>query len=292
MRFKEIEKAINKYRYFPKYSPWIFIVLFFSISVIYNYQHILFYPPQSLHQWRQCDCLSITLNYYQNNAPFFEPAVNNLGWDGTGKTVSDFPLVYFIVGKLWKIFGQQESIYRMIVLLFFFSGLFALFKIFEDRLKDSVLALTGSLLMFTSPTLVYYANNFLMNIPALSLAMIGLLFFFRFVQTSSNKHLLLFCLFYSLAGLLKISSLLSFMAILGLFALELLGIKPIRDRKIFNRPIQQSLFLLGVLVIQMAWILFAVQYNKQNNAGYFLVGIIPLLGIFFGRDPIDFQRNP
>jgi len=49
---------------------------------------IFFKRPQSIHQWRQCDCLSITMNYFQDNNSFFEPSIHHLANDGTGKTIS------------------------------------------------------------------------------------------------------------------------------------------------------------------------------------------------------------
>jgi len=279
MSIKEILPIIKRNTYFPKYSKWVFILLLFAISMIYNYQDILFKTPQSLHQWRQCDCLSITMNYYQDDNPFLEPSVHYLGVDGTGKTVSEFPIIYYSVAQLWKIFGPHEFIFRLMGMLFFFTGLFALFKIFENTLKDSLLAILFPLFLFTSPTLVYYANNFLMDIPALSLAMIGLYFFFKFVQTSANKHLFWFAFFYTLAGLLKISSLLSFMAIFGLFVLELFKVKLNPDKKIFQYPQKQIFAFVGVILVELIWYMYAHNYNAKHNSGIFLIGILPVWDI-------------
>lgn len=276
MGFNKFIHSIQKHYYFPKYSKWIFILLLLIFFSAYNYQDILFKSPQSIHLWRQCDCLSITMNYYQDDNPFFEPSIHYLGNDGTGKTVSDFPLIYFSVAQIWKVFGHHEFIYRLVVLIFFFSGLFALFKTFEIIIKDSFFALAGSLLLFASPTLVYYANNFLMDIPAFSLAMIGLYFFFRFTQSSKNKHLYFFASFYALAGLLKISSLISFIAILGIFILELFNFKINPNQKIFKHPRKQFIILISVLFIQIIWYMYAKNYNNNNNSGMFLIGILPI----------------
>ena len=276
---KNLLTGIKKHYYFPHYSGWIFIVLFLLFSVIYNYYSILFLPPQSLHIWRQCDCLSITMNYFQDNNPFLQPSVHNLGRDGTGKTVSEFPLLYFLIGQLWKIFGHHEYIYRSIILLFFFLGLFSLYKMFENTLKDSILAILFSLLLFTSPTLVFYANNFLMNIPAFSLALIGLYFFFKFSETSKNRYLYLFTLSYILAGLLKITSLLSFLAIFGLFLIELFDVRVMQDKKIFQHPKKQILLFLIVLIIQITWYWYAISYDRRYNGGFFLLGILPIWDI-------------
>jgi hypothetical protein len=245
-------------------------------SLIYTYQNILFKPAQSIHLWRQCDCLSIAMNYYQDNNPFHEPAVHNLGGDGTGKTVSECPVIYYSIAMLWKVFGYHEFIFRLFVLLLFFVGLYAIFKIFEFTFKDSIVSMICALFLFTSPTLVYYANNFLMDMPAFSLAIIGLYFFFRFEQSQANKYLYLSAFFFAIAGLLKISSLLSFMAIIGLFVLELFNVRLHPDRKVFNYPPKQAAVFLGVILVQIVWYTYAHSYNSHHNSGNFLIGILPI----------------
>lgn len=246
------------------------------MAVVYNYQEILFKRPQSVHMWRQADCLSITANYYQDNNAFLQPGVHNLCDDGNGKTVSDFPLIYYTVSKLWKIFGQHEFIYRALILLLWFIGLLALFKLSESLLRDSVVSLFVALLLFTSPTLVYYGNNFLMNMPAFSLALVGMYFFFRFYRSQHFSQLLLSVLFYALAGLLKTPSLMSFLAIVGVFGLELVGLKIKKDGKVFPQPLKTALTFALVPVVLAVWYGYAHQYNSENCAGIFLVGILPI----------------
>lgn len=263
--------------YFPGYSFVIFLFFFIVIALFYDYNDILLKPTQSIHQWRQCDCLSMAMNYYEGDNPFFEPSVHYLGHDGSGKTMSEFPVIYFIVGNLWKVCGHHEYLYRLIVVLMYFLGLLALFKTFEYVLKDSVIALVGALLMFTSPTLVYYGNNFLMDMPAFSLALIGLFFFFRYYQTGYEKYLFIFCIFYIFAGLLKITSLISFIAITGLFGLELINVKLRPDRKVFIQSKFKIIVLfVSVLLIQFVWYSYANAYNEKHNSGIFLIGIMPI----------------
>jgi len=216
------------------------------------------------------------MNYYQDDNPFLEPSVHYLGRDGTGKTVSEFPIIYYSVAQLWKLFGHHEFMYRIVVLLFFLFGLLALFKILEQLLKDSILSITGTLLMFTSPTLVYYANNFLMDIPAFSLALVGLYFFYKFYNSSASTHLYLMVLFYTLAGLLKASSLLSFMAIIGIYFIDRFNISLKPDGKIFKIPLVQFVPIVSVLIVQFLWYSYARTYNASNNSGIFLIGIMPI----------------
>lgn len=273
---KKLILSINQHSYFPKYSKWIFIGLLFSLSLLYNYHNILFKPSQSIHKWRQADCLSITQNYYQDNNPFLEPSVHNLGLDGTGKTISECPIIYYSVAQLWKVFGKKEFIYRLLIVLLFFVSLFLTFKLFEERLKDSILSMIGALFLFTSPTLVYYANNFLMDVPALSFALMGLYYFFKFEESGKNKDFYWSSFFYMIGGLLKISSLLSFVVIISLFGLELIKVKFIKEGVIFKNPLKQGLTILTVLVIQFIWYSYAKHYNEQFNGGNFLIGILPI----------------
>ncbi|HRY99697.1 MAG TPA: hypothetical protein P5550_11640, partial [Bacteroidales bacterium] len=79
-----------------------------------------------------------------------------------------------------------------------------------------------------------------------------------------------------LAGLLKISALLSFAAILGLLILEMSGLKLDQQRRIFVHPLRYGLILIGVAGIQLLWYSYAQHYNNQHNAGIFLLGILPV----------------
>ncbi|MCF6242622.1 MAG: glycosyltransferase family 39 protein [Bacteroidales bacterium] len=265
---------IKKY-YFPKISGFVFISIFTVLFFIYNFDDILLMRPQSVHQWRQCDCLAFTQTYYKDKNAFFEPQVLYLGEDNTGKTATEFPIIYCTIAQLWKIFGKEEFVYRSFVLLLSFIGLFSLFKMSEDILKDSFLALWISFILFSSPMLVYYANNFLMNVPAFSIALVALYFFYLFYKKSKNKYLYISVILYTLAGLIKIPALSSFMAIIGLLIWEQLKIIK-TDKKIFFDIKTQLPVLLFVFMIVGLWYVYAAYYNEQHTKGMFLIGILPI----------------
>ena len=56
----------------------IFFSCFIALFLLYQYHTILFLRPQSIHQFRQTICTSITLNYYEHGMKFFIPEVHNL----------------------------------------------------------------------------------------------------------------------------------------------------------------------------------------------------------------------
>jgi hypothetical protein len=122
-----------------------------------------------------------------------------------------------------------------------------------------------------------------MNAPALSLAFIGLYLFYLFYKTSRNKYLYMMAGVLTLSGMLKVSSLLSFAAIVAIFFIELIKIKITYNRKVFPNPKQQFIPLAGVIVVQVIWYLYARYYNSQHNAGVFLVGILPVWDFDFSK---------
>jgi len=265
----------SRWVFFPKWSAAIFLVLFIALAVFYDFDRILFEPPQSIHLWRQSDCLSLTLLYGQDHNPFLQPSMHYLGIDGSGKTMSEFPIIYYLVGNIWAIVGQKIWIYRALVLLLFFFGLLSIHKMVEGVVKNSFAGFFASLILFTSPVLVYYSNNFLMNIPAFSFACMGLYQFFRYRKNGQTSSLVWCCLFYSMAGLLKISSLLSFIPILIIYGLEFFKI-PIPITKSFRSDRKESTLLLSVFLIPFLWFKYAAYYNSQHTGGIFLIGILPI----------------
>jgi len=251
----------------------LFIAFLLTFSVLYNYPGILKSRPYSMHQWRQCDCLSITQNYYEEDRSFFEPAIYWLGDGKDGRTVSECPLIYFGVSRLWRLFGWHEYIFRLVNILIVFTGLFCLFRMVTDILKDGFWSLFTVLLLFASPLLVYYTNNFMADAPAFGIALIAL-FTFREGFNKRNKTLfLLSFLLFTLAGLIKISSLISFCAVLIIHAISIFKQK--KEHWWFYSPASLLPYLFTLIVIA-AWYMHAISYNNSNVRDIFLTGLYPI----------------
>lgn len=262
--------------FFSRSTGLLLLITLMLLFYFYDFQRIIFLEPQSVHAWRQADCTSFALNYSKPNSSLFSPEINYIGEAGDGKTVSDFPLIYFIVGNIWKITGQHEFIFRGLVLMIFWLSLFFLYRGLKLLFDDGLWAMLIPLMLFTSPVLVYYSNNFLMNIPAFSFVLIGWYFFIRFYKKGESRCLWWSMAFFTLGGLLKLSALLSFVALLGIFILEVLRIFRFRDGRIFS-DVRKNMwpFLVSLLVL-LAWISFVKYYNSSHNRDFFLVGILPI----------------
>jgi hypothetical protein len=280
MKTKLKEKLLNLLQfgfspYHSRFSVAYMLILIIGLSLFYNYQEILFLRPQSIHQWRQCYGLSFTMNYYQDNNPLLQPALHFLGRDGTGKTAGEFPILYYFIAKLWKIFGYHEYIYRLVIMIIFFSGLILLMKTIEGILGDSFLAIVFSLLLFTTPVLAYYANNFVPNIASLGFVFIAWYFFWLFYKNRKSVFLWISLMIFALAGLIKVTAIISPVSIAAVFFLEVIGVRFIKDDKLFKRPLIQWIPFVIAFGLIFSWYYYANLYNRQYNSDLLAVGILP-----------------
>jgi len=257
---------------------YIFFALLVGISLLYGYQDIFFMRPYSMHQWRQCDCLSIAYNYYKEGMHFFSPAVHWSGPTGDGKTcTSECPLLYYLVACLWTVFGYHEFIYRMLDTFIAFSGLYYLFKIAKEILGDGLWAIITSLFLFSSTIYAYYANNFTTDVPALALVIIGWYHFLRFYKEGKQSSFIKYALFCLLAALTKITALLSFIPLFLIIPIEMFStFKFKNDGKLFQQPFKQILPVILIIGITGAWTLFAIKYNKAHIEGLFSTQTYPI----------------
>jgi hypothetical protein len=254
----------------------LFLLLFFIFTVAY-YPSIIKTPPLNNHTWRQSDCLSIT-RYYARGAGFFEPEMNmQLGdYYTTGKTAGEFPILYYTVGQIWKITGESYFVYRVFYLIILFFGIYAFYRSLRLIFNDNWWALVLSGLLFTAPVLIFYGVSFLTDAPAFCFILIGLYFLLRYHLEQTKKVFLLAMLFFALAGLIKVSSLIAFVFLLFIFLLEMLSVKTLGSKKVFQTNWFEALGFLGVLAMLFSWYAYASHYNDLHRFKYTFNNIYPL----------------
>ena len=263
-----------------KYYPLVvFILVITLVAIIYNYHEIILKRPQSVHNWRQSDCNSIALNYYQGGMHFFDPELHLLVSESktSGKCrPSEIPILYYAVAILYKIFGYHETIFRIFNTLLFFLGLLFLFRTLYFLLKDIFWATTLTTLFFTSPVLVYYGNNFLSNTPALAFVIISWYYFIRYSVNKKPKFFFTSMLMLLLAASLKITALFSLCAFFGVYLLELLRLKKFDgERKLLAKNHRFLIYSITIFTIITLWVYAAYSYNQQHGCVYFSTRIFP-----------------
>ena len=252
----------------------IYVFLIISVGLFYlmGYQKVATKGPFSRHSYRQSDSYAFALNYYYENNRFIEPSVLCVVEDKGGKAVSEFPILYYITAKIWKLTGVNPLVLRLIDLIILFIGLFYLYKLAYEILNDHFWSILVSLLMFSSPLLGYYGFNFIPNIPALGLALIGTYYYYKY-YTSSKVHLLsLSTILFLLGALLKVSSLFAFLAINTVSFFQ-----NIRQRKQNLKALLLQLVSIIILFTGVfSWYAFAKDYNSKNLDGLFRQDTIPI----------------
>jgi 4-amino-4-deoxy-L-arabinose transferase-like glycosyltransferase len=255
------------------------IIFITSVTAVFFILHLNEYiqlRPQSIHIWRQTDCLSITQNYYQNGNSFWVPEIHNqLSDDGqSGLSAGEFPALYYVVSLLWKVFGKHEWLYRAFVFLCFVFGCWSVFKLSLEITKNYLLSVFLSLLLFASPTIANYSINFLPNVPALGLVMISWLFIFYFHNLKKDIYLWLSMLLFALAILLKVTAGLSFVALLGWWFIETLFVKK-RD-KLFPNGIKNLWPFIMAIGLTFSWYLYANYFNGIHQGKYTFNSLWPI----------------
>lgn len=267
-----------------RFQKLVFLFIALVLSLLYI-GSVLRKGPSNTHMWRQTDCLSITKKY-QDGAAFLEPEMHiQLAKDfQSGKSAGEFPLLYWTIGNIWKLSGQSHLVYRLIYLLILLGGVYSLFLIvrlyFADFFWSTLLALS----LFFSPIYAYYGVSFLTDGPALAFALIGTYFILNYFIHKNKIHFGGAMLFFALVGLLKISSLIVFVFVLGLFVLEGFGFKVHRKHRLFQNKVFEYLGFASVLVIIVAWYAYAAWYNKLYEFKYTFNHIFP----FWLTDQYDF----
>ncbi len=276
-----------------------FILFLFFLNA---YNLTFNFKPTLIHQWRQSDCLSIAKNYYEEGMTFFEPKIH---WQGTknGNAVSELPIINYTVAALWKVFGQQEGIYRLFNYIIYVISIVVLFTTFLFFKIPTLIRFLFISLLLTSPLLTYYSYNFLADVPALSIAIIAFCLFFKFYQTN-KKHFFYSSLFLAgLAVLLKASAIVPLIIIIVFWLIDLLNLnEKFNTSKLFLPKGISAICVLIAVTIVFLWYSFAKEYNLKSNSDVFLVGVLPiwemsekdifakLSGLFADQLPIFLNR--
>lgn len=254
------------------------LIFFFLLTImcVSYYDGIFDKEPLGTHLWRQTDCLSLTRNY-ANGANFFEPELDILLADGysTGKTAGEFPILYYLVGKSWSVFGESVMLYRIFYFLILISGIFAFYRSLLIFNLGNFWSTVLSLLLFTSPVFIVYGVSFLTDVPAFCFVLIALYFTLRYFKNESKLSLGIAMMFFTLAGLLKVSSLILFICLSTLFLLEIIRSKLNKSTNSLRHPKLLFISLISVFALVFSWYYYASYYNASHQFKYTFNSVYP-----------------
>jgi hypothetical protein len=152
--------------------------------------------------WRQSDVAAIARNYQENGFHFARPQID---WAGNepGFVGTEFPILPFVAALSYKVTGVQEWIGRSEGVLFFVAALPFFFGLVR-RIFGEVTALWATFFYAFAPLSIVASRAFMPDVPSLSLAIIGVYFFLRWVEEERFCWLVWSAVLVSLAFLIKL----------------------------------------------------------------------------------------
>lgn len=252
----------------------LFWLLSFFILNSMGLFHYLVLGPRGIHFIRQSDGLSFVMAYFQYGNGLFEPRVLEMtGIDG--KAAAEFPLIYYLVAKVFNLTGPHYYYLRIANFAIAILGVYAWFRVMMKSLGRFSLAYCTAWLPFSSTVFFYYATGMVPDIPALGFSLIGFAFAFSGFEKAKNSHFYWALLFFTLAGLTKITSL-----ILPLSLPFVILFFQAKRKELGGKPKKYWLFRTSIwalipLIIGGIWAMFAVRYNHTNGNPNFLMATKP-----------------
>jgi 4-amino-4-deoxy-L-arabinose transferase-like glycosyltransferase len=130
--------------------------------------------------WRQSDVAAIARNFSEHGFHFAYPQID---WAGgaPGYVGTEFPILPFLAAICYKFAGVHEWIGRSQAVVFFVVSLPFFFLLVREIFGGTV-AIWATFFYGFAPLNVFAGRSFMPDVPSLSLALIGLYFFVRWID--------------------------------------------------------------------------------------------------------------
>lgn len=250
-------------------------VLIFGILTLFIYYNVGVFDhikdkPNSVHTWAQSDRASVAACYFNEDMNFFKPRIyNRSNGNNPGICGMEFPIINYTAAICYKVFGFQEMYYRLINFILLFGGLIAAFQLCNIFIKDVIISATIVWLFMMSHVLFFYSANFLPDTGSLGLVLISWYLFFRMGLKPGNRITFLFFIIISLACLIKVTSMVSLIAMVILIAARHFYFIQSDGIPKFNRQILIGFVIC--LVSVFAWYRYAAWLNDTYQNYFFIM---------------------
>ncbi len=249
--------------------------LLLFLSFIYGFWQHFSADILPIHECRKSDSLTQAVQYYRGTS-FLEPKTNWIATNGNQNAAAEFPIIYYLVGQIWKMTGYQLWIAKLLSLGMLFVGILSLQPFFRRAFKSDTKALLFSGLIFSFPVLIYYADTLLPNVFSFSFLLLAFAQFFHFWQSERKTSMALFILFLSLAILIKITALIAVLAFFGAYTTHMLFAKKLFKSLKLSKVVYIYLGFIVALFSVILWYLYAIRYNTQYGSTIFSTTIRPI----------------
>src|SRR6266436_4919308 len=142
---------------------------------------ILINQPYVDHwSWRQSDVAAIARNFSERGFHFAYPQIDWTG-DAKGYVGTEFPILPFLAAISYKFAGIHEWVGRSQAVIFFAISL-PFFFLLVREIFDGTTAIWAAFFYAFAPLNIFAGRSFMPDVPSLSLGIIGLYFFLRWLR--------------------------------------------------------------------------------------------------------------
>lgn len=248
--------------------------LLLLLSFLYAFWEHFFDSIQPIHECRKADSLSQALQFMRGGS-LLQPKTHAISNFGNQQAAAEFPLVYFVIGKLWSLFGYHLWMAKVFSLVYLLAAIISFRNVLLWFFQSEKLVLIFSGVILSSPVLIYYADTLLPNVFSFASLLLAGSFFFRFTQTQKITDGLVFTLFLAIAVLIKITALVAVLSFVGAFffyALHAANRIYWRDRRTWFALVS----LLLSFLLTFWWYRYAISYNAKYHSTIFSTTIRPI----------------
>jgi 4-amino-4-deoxy-L-arabinose transferase-like glycosyltransferase len=169
--------------------------------------------------WRQSDVAAIARNFLQNGFRFGYPQIDWAG-EAPGYVGTEFPILPFIAAVCYRFAGVHEWIGRIQAVILFAVSL-PFFFLLARKIFGSTAAVWATFFFCFTPLNVFAGRSFMPDVPSLSLAIVGLYFFLRWVEHGESTSFFVAAIAISLSLLIKITSIVIVLPLLYLLCADM-----------------------------------------------------------------------
>jgi 4-amino-4-deoxy-L-arabinose transferase-like glycosyltransferase len=154
--------------------------------------------------WRQSDVAAIARNFFEHGFRFSYPQID---WAGgsAGYVGTEFPVLPFLAAICYKFAGIHEWIGRSQSVIFFAISL-PFFFLLVREIFGGTAAIWATFFYTFAPLNVFAGRSFMPDVPSLSLGIIGLYFFLRWLRAGKMVPFYLAAIAIPLSILIKVTS--------------------------------------------------------------------------------------
>ena len=154
--------------------------------------------------WRQSDVAAIARNFVEGGFRFAYPQIDWAG-DATGYVGTEFPILPFVAAICYKFAGIHEWIGRSQAVIFFAVSLPFFFLLVREIFGSTAAAWSAFFFSF-APLNIFAGRSFMPDVPSLSLSIIGLYLFLRWIRDRKWVPFFLATIAISLSIVIKATS--------------------------------------------------------------------------------------